>query len=405
MENEVNPLVEKNVEHVENIITPVVKDILLNKNVIEFFINILSKIHLGDDWVKILLLLASFSPFVLDKDEYIHVTIQGNTGRGKSSVVQAFLACLPGGAYLYWSGCSEKYVLYFCKDNPKALENKILYVDDDVLIQSYFIRSIKTPNKQGLVHYGTVIDKEAIQLVIEGCPVVFESRVHSHHDPQDRSRSLVATVDESEEHQKKVRDFIIDKECGDGKLQNGSVEFNICQKVIQQLRNIGWKQVEIPKRLSEKTPKDVDTRQLKRFFGLIKCSCFINQFKREHRGNVIIANEEDVDIAISIYSHFLKSEIYGLSTTDEDIIKYFSSQDKGDYDDIAKSVEKSRETVFNHVRELAERGYISTRRDDRKDIVSLTEKGQNILIFLLGETNGLDAMMEKNRIKINLDNE
>jgi len=371
---------------------------ILRKNPIDYIVKTMSKMHLGDDSIKTLLLLASFSPYVLRSNEYIHVTVIGPSGMGKSNAVQAFLACLPPNFYEYWSGCSEKYPFYHCMNNPKILDKKILYVDDDVLIDASFVRSIKTPSRNGIVNYGTVMDQKPIELRIIGTPVVFESKVRTHIDSQDRTRSLLVEVDNSEDHQKLVRRFIIENECMDKKSEDVSGCFIIAQTIYLMLIRSGWKDVIISEELGNKIPEFIDARKLKRFIGLIKCSAFVNQFRREHRGNSLIATEEDLNVALSIYSSFLSSEIFGVDSIDIEILKILQISKDVDYDKIALLIKKSYGTAYNRVQRLAENGLVTTFNEDRKDFVLLTDSGSSVLQLL-----GASPMQEdnkKNNIKI-----
>lgn len=363
--------------------SPIAKEIL-EKNPINFFVETMSKIHLGDDWIKILMLLASFSPYVLKADEYIHVTVIGSSGTGKSDLVQAFLACLPPELYKYWAGCSEMYPFYHCLDNPKALDKKILYVDDDVLIEASFVRSIKTPSRNGIVCYGTVINQKPMDLEIVGTPVVFESKVRTHVDLQDRSRSIVVEVDDNEEHQKLVRQFIIKNECTDKKITDFSRFLKTAQTIYMILIKEGWKDVIISEELGNKIPDFIDARKLKRFIGLIKCSAFVNQFRREHKGNSLIATEEDLNVALNVYSSFLGSEIFGVDSIDVEILKILQMDNDVDYDKIALLIKKSRVTAYNRVQRLAENGLVTTINRDKKDFVYLTPSGADVLQNLKG---------------------
>jgi len=370
------------VDEKENNCISEVDNILKHGNPVDFFVKTISTMHLGDDWIKKALLLAAFSHYVQRPNNLIHILVSGKSERGKSSVVQSLLECLPCDVYEVWSGFSEKYLFYACGDNEKILSNKILYVDDDVFVDSAFVRNIKTPDEAGVVQYGTVKDQKPLDLVIDGTPVVFESKVNSHIDTQDKTRSLVVIIDESEEHRRKVRDFIIDKECSNGKKVDNKQDIIICRGICKDLTRLGKKKVIIPSYLKEKIPDGVYGRSLKRFIGFIRCSCFINQFQRETKDGGIVANEKDLEVPLEIYANSLGSEILGLDNLDVKILEGIQGLKSADYDKIAVIIKRCRGTAWSRSKNLAEKGLVYITEENRKDFVNVNEKGREALKLL-----------------------
>lgn len=356
--------------------------ILRDSNPIDFFVEAMSQKHLGDNWIKKLLFLATFSPYVQKPDEYIHAQLNGSAGRGKSSIVKTFLSLLPDEIVIYLSGFSPKYLLYLAKNNPKALNKKIVYVDDDILMETEFIRSIKTPNSDGKITYGTVIDQNATPLILDGAPVVFESKVVAPLDDQERSRSIIAVVDESEEHKKMVRDFIIKNRCNPGSIKKIESLDQQCKTIYRILIKQGVVDVIVPDDISSRIPEYLDPRQIVRFIGLIKCSAFANQFRRERKATMLVAVEEDFQTAMEIFTNSLGSDVLGLDTVDANILVALYKCGNMDYVSLGYTIAKTSVTANSHCKRLMKFGFIHIIHDGRKDIVQLSLKGNNALKIL-----------------------
>ncbi len=359
-------------------------DVLKRGKPLEYFVKAMSIFHRGDDTIKIVLVLSAFTPYTQPPNEKIHVTITGSSGKGKSELATIALLCFPEYVVESWIGCSPMYPYYRCKDNPGALADKILYIDDSSLIDISFLRSIKTPDLNGRAHYGTVVEQSPFDIILEGTPVVWQSMVNPPENVEDRSRSIIVKIDESKEQDEMVMKFILEKECkGETKSEEIPKEFMVC-RAIYWILSYQRRRVVIPEEIKNSIPKTRDRRRLKRFIGFIRASAFINQFQRKRDNNTIYANKEDLEIALKIYAHTFLFDAYGLDADSLKILNSLLDEPTLEigYDEIAKWIKKSRVTAYNKVQGLCEKGLVYIERINGKDCPYLSEEGKKIVKML-----------------------
>jgi DNA-binding transcriptional ArsR family regulator len=315
-----------------------------------------------------------FNSAYLGHKYVIHADIVGESQAGKSTVTVKSLDLMPQEDIIPFSEMSPKYVYYKAKDTD--FTNKILYIDDARKEHIPILKTLRNDSEGGLSH-GTVIDGEAVDMMVKGRPAVIASSVKPLRDleGQAANRSLLITIEkpskETEAHiHAKIRQYI-----GKGAIRASSgqdEEMSILQQASRILRDEGIKDIIVP--FDAEAPKGCGNRATAQFARIIVISAFIHQLKRPilhlRDKKFVLAIYEDLNNALDIWhglgiAHILKTSPTGLK-----LLRHLSIEapnpDKGtDVKNVITS-QKLHErtgiperTITAHLEDLYEAGLVS----------------------------------------------
>jgi hypothetical protein len=251
----------------------------------------------------------------------IHADIIGESQAGKSTVTVKSLDLTAPEDIFSFSEMSPKYVYY--KSKGEDFTNKIIYIDDCRDEHVPILKTMRNDSDGGLSH-GTVIDGEAVDLVIAGRPAVIASSVKPLRDLEGQvaNRSFLITIEkQSKDLEKKIHSKIR-QNIGKGAMSPPSEqdeEKQILQEASRILRDEGLKDIVAPFDVEE--PEGSGNRATAQFERLIIISAFIHQFQRPflHVGDkkLVLAVYKDLENALDIWhglglAHSLKIAPTGL---------------------------------------------------------------------------------------------
>jgi len=213
------------------------KKIVEDGELLPYFIKTISKYHFGDKNIMKHCLTSHVSKFI--KGEKLkHNAATGDSGSGKSSCMIKCWYGLPSHQRIMFGSCTEKSLFYFCRDNPKALQNKTVYIDESKPELHGALKSLTNPDGFDASHL-TVDNGEAVYLNPEKPFNIWVSSVQTFTEVEMRNRFDFPDGDDDKNTKEKVDDMIVDAKAKNNlwnseKLKN-DIDYKVCRCAIQYL--------------------------------------------------------------------------------------------------------------------------------------------------------------------------
>jgi len=201
-----------------------------------------------------------------------------------------------------------KILVFLDQPNPEVLERlrPLLSHDEEEL-------KFTLTNKTGS---GRIVTETAI---VRGFPTVIFCSTKGYADEQERSRLIFLSPETSREKTQDVLDFLADK-AGRGGAEPPPPELEVLRKRVDIVRNLGVKEViveGIPVREAFKpyeTGAPADIRFFEVLLRLTKAFTLLNVLnRRRDRTGALIAELEDLEYALTLYSKIAESQTLGIT--------------------------------------------------------------------------------------------
>ncbi len=284
--------------------------------------------HVGDKNLGENCLCSVASTYVLTSDMGLHVKPSGESGKGKSDAMQNVLNLLPEHKFI--SGSLSGKALFY---DPNLNPGTIIYSDDAHLNED-IIATIKqsTSDFQAVTEHRTVVNGEFKHYFIpERCGYWFSS-VDGIGDDQLANRFLNADVDGSATQDERVFDHINDKE-GRG-YSTVDDDVLICRCIFDIL---GKEQyiIKIPFTKAIDWKNKQNRRNYQKFLDIIRAVTFFNVCQRRNINGTYLADIEDFERAVDIYTGTSKNNATNLTSQEIEVLKFIAGKNK--YDDSGKT--------------------------------------------------------------------
>jgi len=140
-----------------------------------YFIEKSEEYHLGDEDVKLLVLMAFKMLFTNDRDR-IGILVLGDTGSGKSHAIESIVSMIPEGYYYNVADVTPKSIVYLGKKGSDYLRWKLLYLQEITNLRALKLLSmLMTSGRGGSL---TVVDGEPVEIFLDYAPSVITSVVN-----------------------------------------------------------------------------------------------------------------------------------------------------------------------------------------------------------------------------------
>ena len=283
--------------------------------------------HVGDKNLGENCLCSVASTYILTSDMGLHVKPSGESGKGKSDAMQNVLNLLPEHKFI--SGSLSGKALFY---DPNLKPGTIIY-SDDAHLNDDIIATIKqsTSSFQTVTEHRTVVNGEFKHYFIpERCSYWFSS-VDGIGDDQLANRFLNADVDGSIQQDERVFDHINNKE----KRAYSSIDDDvlICRCIFDIL---GKEQyiIKIPFTKAIEWKNKQNRRNYQKFLDIIRAVTFFNVYQRRNVSGAYLADIEDFDRAVDIYTGTSKNNATNLTSQEIEVLKFIAG--KNDYDSEGK---------------------------------------------------------------------
>ncbi|MBC8550258.1 MAG: hypothetical protein H8D23_11495 [Candidatus Brocadiales bacterium] len=223
----------------------------------------------------------------------------GKTSTGKTEFLQALCRLLPPDRVINLTTASAKSLIYHCRQNPRYLNGKVVFVEELAGIRNeeiqYLLRVLVS---KGYAQHTTVLSGAAETIEIIGKIALQSTGLDGDVLRDDTmNRLIIVETDESEEKTKKVLGHIIGRYSG--KSLVGPDHFSEYREFFRGLKSYS---VEIPygHEIEFDSSEFISRRGAKIFMDLLSTVALINQAKRKIEGGRLVSKREDLELLLEL---------------------------------------------------------------------------------------------------------
>ncbi|MDD4255132.1 MAG: hypothetical protein PHP59_07115, partial [Methanofollis sp.] len=271
--------------------------ILTHGDPIAFLLDTFTREHVGDRTVAECLVMSLASQSV-ENTNGLHVSVSGNSGKGKSHACTTMLRQVPE-AYRLAGTVSNKALYY-----NDSLRPSTVFLFDDVSLSDDLQEVLKaaTANFRERIEHHTVSPDRKLQVcrIPERC-VWWLARVEDPGDDQVMNRMLTVWIDDSVEQDEKVLRYMKEKEAQEDDGDDEDPDLPVCRAIWEVLKEERL-HVSIPYAEAVHFSATTNRRNPGMLFDLIKACALLHRFQREAYDGGIRADRSDFAAAARIYA-------------------------------------------------------------------------------------------------------
>ncbi len=300
---------------INNKIKAEAKRILAKGKPLIYVLEVFNEYHVGDTKLAKIIFYCNAIQQVLNSQGF-HPNLHGDSGYGKSHTGETAIHLMPEEAYIKTS-LSPKALFYH-----EILPGTIIFCDD--YKQNDEIDSVikqSSSNFHAPLTHLTTYRGKAVTLTMPPQIVWMITSVDADQDIQVLNRSITADVDDSDDANKQVVEFIKQQAI---KREEGfpvTDEVLICREIIRLIKSKFYR-VKIPyaNKINWKMPEN--RRNLPIFLDTIKANAVWNREKRETDAEgYLIATPEDFHDALDLFNFNKEAMKTKLTKTESKLIK------------------------------------------------------------------------------------
>lgn len=255
-----------------------------------------------------------------------NLLVNDEAGTGKDYVTSKTLEIIPKESYIKKSRISPTVFTYWhnSTNEPEwTWDGKVFYTEDisEPVLNSEVFKVMSSSGSQATI----VINQKAVDIDIEGKPVMITTTANSTPSPELTRRFEIVNLDESLEQTKEI----MKRHC-EYAMKGISLEYNEnIRKAMSYLRRV---EVKIPyaKKLYYLFPPESVIMRTKfpRFLDLIKSSTAFHQFQRKYdKEGFLISEKQDYDIACEVMKKLTSNKyVIPLTKKQKRIIDFFEKK-------------------------------------------------------------------------------
>lgn len=288
-----------------------------------------------------------------------NIVVSDESGSGKDWIVNTVCEFLvPGDKLFHRTRISEKALDYWGsnKDEKWTWDGSVLYLEDpdDEAIKSQAFRVIAS----GKNKISVVIDKQLVDISVEGKPVIIVTSKNATIDDEGGRRWDGVRVDLSE----KLTEMVIEQDLKKASGKNGSTINKPLQEGLQHLLKPYEVIIPYAEQIKKYLPKHLVMRtQDKKLLDYIRASAVLHQFQREKddQGRVI-ANWFDYDYAVFMFEKLRDIEGKLLNKDEEEFINILRQHPEGVSIREMSNLYKrhSKQWIYDHLDDFKNKGLI-----------------------------------------------
>ena len=284
-------------------------EILTDGDPLGFLLDVFHRDHVGDRTVAECLVMSVASQSV-ENTAGLHVSISGNSGKGKTHACNAMARLLPEEFRL--TGTVSDKALFYCDD----LRPGTVLLFDDVTLSDDMQEVLKSATanfREPIVHRTLTRDRQLRVCTIPERCVWWLAKVESIGDDQVMNRMLTVWIDDSQEQDRAVLGHLKVSEAGDSPAVDEDQDILVCRAMWVVLKG-AVRRVRIPfaKRICFSAIQN--RRNPVMLFDLIKCHALLHFLQREtDASGALIATTEDFRYARTLF-HAINGDVGGQET-------------------------------------------------------------------------------------------
>ncbi|MBN2734802.1 MAG: hypothetical protein JXQ82_08105 [Methanomicrobiaceae archaeon] len=255
-------------------------EILRTGDPLSYMLDVFEKFHVGDRIVAECLIMSVASQSVLNT-KGLHVSVSGNSGKGKSHACNSMLKLIPEDYRL--SGTVSDKALYY---NPD-LQPGTVFLFDDVSLSEDLQEILKsaTANFCDRIEHQTLTTDRQLKIcsIPERC-VWWLAKVETVGDDQVMNRMLTTWIDDSIEQDERVLLHIRKTEASENITVSEPQEAEVCRCMWAILKDENV-YVSIPFAENVQFSSSANRRNPAILFDLIKCHALLFRMQRESFGD------------------------------------------------------------------------------------------------------------------------
>ncbi|MDE4907303.1 hypothetical protein L0665_01535 [Methanogenium marinum] len=284
-------------------------EILEHGDPLGFILDVFHRDHVGDRTVAECLLMSVASQSV-ENTSGLHVSISGNSGKGKTHACNAMVRLLPE-EYRLTGTVSDKALFYYDDLRPGTV---LLF--DDVTLSDDMQELLKsaTANFREPIKHRTLTRERQLKVctIPERC-VWWLAKVEAIGDDQVMNRMLTVWIDDSSAQDKAVLLHLKNVEAGVVSSVAEDPDVPVCQAMWEILKGV-VRRVHIPFARRIYFSAIHNRRNPAMLFDLIKCHALLHGLQRETgTDGSLIATCEDFEYARRLYGE-INSDVGGQET-------------------------------------------------------------------------------------------
>ncbi|WP_157200083.1 hypothetical protein [Methanogenium cariaci] len=287
--------------------------LLENGDPLAFLLDTFSRDHVGDRTIAECLVMSIASQSVANT-QGIHVSVSGNSGKGKSHACATMLRQVPD-EYRLAGTVSDKALYY----NTGIRAGTVFLFDDVALSDDLqeILKSATAAFRERIEHQTLTSDRQLKVCSIPERCVWWLAKVESVGDDQVMNRMLTVWIDDSKEQDKRVLDHLRKREAVEGEGEGWNDDVLVCQAIWHRVKE-GLVTVQIPFAERVQFSSSQNRRNPNMLFDLIKAHALLFRFQREgfttaEGSEGIRATEADFTAAARLYRE-LHTEAGGQET-------------------------------------------------------------------------------------------
>lgn len=318
----------------------------------------LSKIHIREKELLLLLMISGISSAYGDKKRLVHVCCCGSSGKGKSAVMRNVSKIFSDVDII--TSSSAKSLIYKSK-NGKLVDKAILIYDesenskDAASLERIFVDSEADKPTHNTVSSSLEYD----EIIINEINVFWRNSVNVPEDKENQliNRYILVNIDESKEQDKLVYNKTL-SEFQFGNISNESELY--VSKLLTSLIKCDPKPILIPYVKMITSNDKSNRRTIRKFLSLLSSVTLFNKYNRKEMYGYIISSFEDFYISKLIWEKINQSESVQLSDKYILILAILGSKEEMEINEIADhpDINVSYATVRRRLFEMKEQGYV-----------------------------------------------
>jgi len=271
--------------------------ILTNGDPLRFLLDTFNREHVGDRTVAACLAM-SLAAGSVENTNGLHVSVSGNSGKGKSHACATMLKQVPA-AYRLAGTVSNKALYY-----TEGLRAGTVFLFDDVSLSDDLQEVLKSATanfREGIEHRTLTADRKLqVCRIPERC-VWWLAKVEDAGDDQVMNRMLTVWIDDSAEQDERVLAHMKEAASLEKESDDEDPDLPVCRAIWEILKSERL-HVSIPYARAVHFSATANRRNPAILFDLIKASALLHRFQREAYEGGIRANLDDFAAAARIYA-------------------------------------------------------------------------------------------------------
>jgi hypothetical protein len=342
---------------------------IVENNPLKYCLEILTKRHIGEEHILLLLLASGISVGFDNRKFLLHIMGVGSSGKGKTDSMET-VGKIFTNMYTITSA-SPKSIFYQSKDNKLPNKGILFYPENDNKEDFEALERVLTDDKEDIPSHNTVINGESVELAITQKNVFWRNSVKTSNDEdnQTNNRYYIYNVDESEQQDEKIYDLILNT--WNYTETTSKEDLNIA-KAITDILIQEKKIIYIPFVENIHLSRKDDRRIIKKFLKLLNAVVFFNRFQRINVGDFVIAYIDDFIIANYIWDKISRYESSKLSESESSIVETIASKNGICPTELSKFMKKDVSNLSKKLKDMEEKGIVYS---ENESITIIDETG------------------------------